>query len=74
MSALTPQPQWPTDPEHREAVETLLLMAAAEHRGGESRRATCLLENVEQIIGELPEPYARMRTRSSEAMRLIDRL
>ncbi|MGZ6617908.1 MAG: hypothetical protein ACXVFQ_26215 [Solirubrobacteraceae bacterium] len=63
MSALTPQPHWPSDPDHREAVETLLAMAASEHRWGEQRRARNLLDSVEEIIGELPQPYARIRSR-----------
>ncbi len=63
MSAVTPPPHWPTDPDHREAIQALLLMAEAEDRWGEPRRAGRLLDNVEEIIGELPQAYARMRTR-----------
>ena len=33
MSATVHTPTWPADPEHREAIDTLLLMAAAEDRG-----------------------------------------
>jgi hypothetical protein len=54
---------WPTDPGHREAIDTLLVMAEAEDRWGESRRAIDLLDNVEQIVGTLPQPYERMRGR-----------
>lgn len=63
MSAIVPTPTWPADPEHREAIDTLLLMAASEDRWGEPRRAVDLLDNVEQIVGALPRPYERMRSR-----------
>ena len=55
-------PAWPTDPEHRDAIDTLLVMAEAEDRWGERRRAARLLDNVEQIVGVLPGQYERMRT------------
>jgi hypothetical protein len=61
--AVTPQPHWPSDPDHREAVETLLAMAVSEDRWGAPRRARDLLDSVEEIIGELPQPYARIRSR-----------
>jgi hypothetical protein len=38
-------------------------MAEAEDRWGESRRALDLLDNVEQIVGTLPRPYERLRSR-----------
>jgi hypothetical protein len=38
-------------------------MAEAEDRWGESRRAAELLDNVEQIVGTLPQPYAQIRRR-----------
>jgi hypothetical protein len=38
-------------------------MAEAEDRWGESRRAVELLDNVEQIVGTLPQPYAQIRRR-----------
>jgi len=63
VSAPTPQPNWPSDPDHREAIETLLAMAASENRWGDRRRARNLLDSVEKIIGELPQPYARIRSR-----------
>jgi hypothetical protein len=63
VSAIAPPPTWPTDPGHREAIDTLLVMAAAEDRWGETRRATQLLDNVEQIVGGLPQPFERMRWR-----------
>ena len=63
MSAIAPPPTWPSDPGHREAVDTLLEMAEAELRWGESRRALELLENVKRIVGTLPAPYERMRRR-----------
>lgn len=56
-------PSWPSDPGHREAVDTLLVMAEAEARWGESRRAVELLDSVEQIVGALPAAYQRMRSR-----------
>jgi len=63
VSALTPKPNWPSDPDHREAIETLLAMAASENRWGEPRRARYMLDSVAQIIGELPQPYAKIRSR-----------
>jgi hypothetical protein len=63
VSATVHPPAWPADPEHREAIDTLLLMAAAEDRWGETRRAVDLLDNVEQIVGALPRPYERIRSR-----------
>jgi hypothetical protein len=56
-------PAWPADPGHREAIETLLLMAGSEYRWGNAQRAVDLLDNVEQIMGRLPEPYALIRSR-----------
>jgi hypothetical protein len=41
-------------------------MAEAEYRWGNSRRALDLLDGAEQIVGALPEPYARMRRRCRE--------
>ena len=66
MSTAVQPPRWPADPEHREAINTLLVMAEAEDRWGESRRAIDLLDNVEQIVGTLPQPYQRMRWRCRE--------
>jgi hypothetical protein len=63
MSAIAPPPAWPADPGHREAIDTLLVMAEAEDRWGESRRAAELLDNVERIVGALPHPYDRIRER-----------
>jgi hypothetical protein len=54
VSAIVPPPTWPSDPGHRDAVDTLLVMAEAEARWGESRRALELLANVERIVGALP--------------------
>lgn len=54
---------WPTDPGHREAIDTLLVMAEAEDRWGEWRRAAELLDNVERVLGVLPDPYAQIRDR-----------
>jgi hypothetical protein len=55
---------WPSDPEHREAIDTLLDMAEAEQRWGESARALDLLANVERILGGLPERYEQLRRRA----------
>jgi hypothetical protein len=63
MSAVAPPPAWPADPDHREAIDTLLVMAEAEDRWGESRRAAELLDNVTRIVGALPHPYDRIRER-----------
>jgi hypothetical protein len=62
-----PPPAWPADPGHREAIDTLLVMAEAEDRWGDSSRAVQLLDNVEQIVGELPDPYRAMRSRYLDA-------
>jgi hypothetical protein len=63
VSTAVETPGWPADEGHREAIDTLLVMAAAEDRWGEPRRALDLLDNVEQIVGKLPHPYERMRRR-----------
>jgi hypothetical protein len=63
-------PVWPADPEHREAIDTLLVMAEAEDRWGERARAVDLLDSVEQIIGTLPQAFEQMRSR---CRRLPDR-
>jgi hypothetical protein len=55
--------QWPADPGHREAIETLLMMAEDEHRCGQPRQAVTLLEQAERIVGPLPERYQRLRHR-----------
>ena len=67
MSVVAPPPAWPADPGHREAIDTVLVMAEAEARWGEPRRAAELLDNVEQIVGVLPSGYDRMRARCREA-------
>jgi hypothetical protein len=63
VSAPVHTPAWPADPGHRDAIDTLLLMAEAEDRWGEPRRAIDLLDNVERIVGALPRPYERLRSR-----------
>lgn len=63
MSTTAHPPTWPADPDHRDAIDTLLVMAAAEHRWGESGRALDLLDNAEQIVGTLPSSYERLRLR-----------
>jgi hypothetical protein len=68
VGVTAPPPVWPADPGHREAIDTLLLMAEAEARWDDPRRAVELLDNVEQIVGTLPPPYARMRSRCNDAV------
>jgi hypothetical protein len=63
MSTIAQTPRWPADPEHCDAIDTLLVMAAAEDRWGQPRRALDLLANVEQIVGTLPPDYERLRLR-----------
>jgi hypothetical protein len=63
VTGVVQRPTWPSDPEHREAIDTLLTMAEAEHRWGDSSRAVDLLDNVEQIVGALPEDYETLRRR-----------
>jgi hypothetical protein len=58
-------PAWPSDPGHRDAIETLLLMAESEDRWGERGQVAHLLDSVEQIVGALPRRYQRMRSRCS---------
>ena len=67
MSTVADPPKWPADPDHREAIDTLLVMAEAEDRWGEQRWALELLENVERIVGTLPSPYQRLRRRCGGA-------
>jgi hypothetical protein len=69
VSAATHRPAWPADPEHREAIDTLLVMAEAEDRWGEPRRATLLLDNAEQILGGLPQQYERIHGRCRNVAR-----
>ena len=70
MTLIAEPPAWPADPEHREAIDTLLVMAEAEDRWGERAQAVDLLDSVEQIIGALPQAFERMRSR---CRRLPDR-
>ncbi len=63
MTALLQPPCWPEDPGHRDAIDTLLTMAVAEDRWGETRRALKLLDDVEQIVGTLPASYQAIRRR-----------
>ena len=63
MTLIAEPPVWPADPEHREAIDTLLVMAEAEDRWGERARAVDLLDSVEQIIGALPQSFEQMRSR-----------
>jgi hypothetical protein len=69
MSVTAPPSSWPPDADHREAIDTLLLMAEAEVRWHEPDRALDLLENVEQIVGDLPERYERLRQRCQSTAR-----
>lgn len=68
MTVISPPPSWPQDPEHREAIDTVLMMAAAEDRWGDAARAVDLLETVERIVGRLPQPYERIRRRCRDAV------
>jgi hypothetical protein len=70
VSLTVPPGSWPTDPGHREAIDTLLLMAEAEDRWDEPARARDLLDNVEQIVGPLPQLYERLRQRCRDAAAL----
>jgi hypothetical protein len=70
VSLAVPPGSWPTDPGHREAIDTLLLMAEAEDRWDEPVRARDLLDNVEQIVGPLPQLYERLRQRCRDAAAL----
>jgi hypothetical protein len=66
MSAAPRARSWPSDSGHRDAIDTLLLMAEAEDRWGEHNRAADLLNNVEQIVGTLPQHYELLRRRCRE--------
>lgn len=63
VSAGLKRPAWPVDPDHREAIDTVLGMAEAEDRWGDSHRASVLLDSVERIVGTLPRPYEAIRGR-----------
>jgi len=67
MGVVTSPPAWPVDPDHREAIDTMLVMAEAEDRWGEPRRALGFLTCVEQLVGALPEPYEHLRWRCLDA-------
>jgi len=56
-------PSWSEGTGHSEVIETLLAMAEAEHRWGDSPRALHLLDHVERIVGTLPDRYQRLRAR-----------
>ena len=58
---MTTGASWQADEGHSEVIDTLLAMAEAEHRWGDSPRALALLDNVERIIGTLPEGSRRLR-------------
>lgn len=68
MGALDGPAVWPADPEHREAIDTLLGMAEAEHRWGDPARALNLLAGAERILGGLPESYGHLRGRCQSAV------
>ena len=59
MAAATPL----LDTGREDVIETLLAMAEAEHRWGDSPRALALLDHVERIVGTLPEASKRLRSR-----------
>jgi hypothetical protein len=56
-------PGWRQAAGHEEVIETLLTMAEAEHRWGDSPRALQLLDHVERIVGTLPDASNRLRSR-----------
>jgi hypothetical protein len=56
-------PTWRQGTGHDDVIETLLTMAEAEHRWGDSPRALQLLDHVERIVGTLPDPAKRLRSR-----------
>jgi hypothetical protein len=56
-------PSWRQDAGHDDVIEMLLAMAEAEHRWGDSPRALQLLDNVERIVGTLPDEAKRLRSR-----------
>jgi hypothetical protein len=66
MARLARPTGWPEDQEHRDAIDTVLLMAASEDRWGDQARAAELLDRVERIVGTLPRPYERIRRRDAE--------
>jgi hypothetical protein len=63
VSATDHRPEWPEDPDHRDAIDTVLLMAEAADRWGEASRALELLDSMQEIVGTLPLPYERIRSR-----------
>jgi hypothetical protein len=67
VSVSASPPSWPADPGHCEAIDTVLLMAEAEARWDDPRRAAELLDSVERIVGRLPPAYERMRSRCHRA-------
>ena len=62
VSATTPSGS-DEDAGRDDVIETLLAMAESEHRWGDSPRALHLLDNVERIVGPLPDAYQRLRSR-----------
>jgi hypothetical protein len=56
-------PSWTQAAGHNDVIETLLAMAEAEHRWGDSLRALQLLDHVERIVGTLPDAAKRLRSR-----------
>lgn len=56
-------PGWSADVGHSEVIDALLSMAESEHRWGDAPRALHLLDNVERILGALPEAYEHLRMR-----------
>lgn len=68
VSATAKPPEWPADPGHREAIETLLVMAESDARWGDPRHALDLLDQVETIVGPLPQRYEHVRTRCRSAV------
>lgn len=69
MGVTVPPTSWPSDPGHREAIDTLLVMAEAEDRWGEASRAAELLDSAERLLGSLPQRYERIRRRCRDPRR-----
>jgi hypothetical protein len=67
VTTVAQSPPWQADEGHGEVIATLLAMAEAEHRWGDSPRALALLDNVERIVGTLPDGSARLRLRCRRA-------
>jgi hypothetical protein len=68
VASVGDMPDWSADVGHTEVIDALLSMAESEHRWGDSPRALHLLNNVERIVGSLPEAYEHLRTRCASVV------